>query len=95
MSTFSIDLDIDDIIYSMTRYDRKEFFEEMQQQGYISESCVITNEGEVEASAHLERNAKYSSQNEFNHALQKLFDNGWRLTSEEEEYIINISKRFP
>lgn len=34
------------------------------------------------------------SKDDFNRALQKLFNNGWKLTSEEEQYIINLSKRF-
>lgn len=94
MRSISIDIDIQDIIWSMSKYDRREFFNEMQDEGYVSKSCIITNDGEVKAPAHIERNALNESQDDFNIAIQKLFNNGWRLTSEEEEYIINISKRF-
>lgn len=88
MSTISVDIDIDDIIFGMSKWERKEFFKAMQDDGYISESCTITNDGEVESVSHIE------SKDEFDKALQKLFGNGWRLTREEEDYIINVSKRF-
>lgn len=95
MSSISIDIDIDDILWAMSSsYDRRKFFEAMQDDGHISKLCVITREGNIEASAHAERTALTESTDEFNHALQILFGNGWRLTKEEEEYIINLSKRF-
>ncbi len=94
MSTISIDVDIDDIVWGMGEYDRKVFFKRMQREGYISESCVITDDGELQASRYVERKALEESQDEFNHALNKLWNNGWKLTKEEGEYIINLSKRF-
>jgi hypothetical protein len=94
MNSISIDVDIDDIIWGMGSYDRREFFKAMQDEGYISKSCVITKDGEVKAASHIERNALAESTDEFNLALQKLFGNGWRMTKEQEEYIINLSKRF-
>ena len=94
MSSISVDVDIDDIIWGMGSYDRREFFESMQERGYISESCVITNDGEVKASGHVERNRLAESSDDFNRALQTLFGKGWLLTKEEEDYIINLSKRF-
>jgi hypothetical protein len=94
MSWVTIDVDIDDIIYDMSKYDRKVFFNKMKDEGYISHSCIITNDGEVKALPHIERNTLNESQDEFNQALQKLFGNGWKLTKEQEDYIINLSKRF-
>jgi hypothetical protein len=94
MSYISVDVDIDDIISDMGRYERRKFFEAMKDEGYISDTCIVTNEGEVKAPDHIERNAKYEATNEFNLALRKLLGNGWRVTLEEEEYIINLSKRF-
>jgi hypothetical protein len=93
MSSISIDVDIDDIIWAMSSYDRRELFNHMQDRGYISKLCIITKEGEVKAPAHIERNALDESQSEFNQALHKLFGNGWRLTREQEEYIIKLSKQ--
>lgn len=94
MSTISVDVDIDDIIWGMGKWDRKQFFRSMQDDGYISKSCVITDEGEVKASPHIEQRAISESQDEFNQALRKLFGNGWRLTLEQEQYIIELAKRF-
>ena len=94
MSSISIDVDIEDIIWGMSSYDRRKFFEYMQDDGHISKQCTVTKEGNVVASAHAERDALIESTDEFNHALQKLFNNGWRLTKEEEEFIIKLSKRF-
>jgi hypothetical protein len=94
MSSFSVDIDIDDVIWAMSTYDRRCFFEAMQDEGYISKSCVITPEGEVEAPAHIERNTVANSNDEFNQALQRLYGNGWRMTKEQEDYIIELGKRF-
>lgn len=94
MSYISVDIDIDDIIWDMSTYDRRRFFERMKSEGYISELCEVTGDGQIAAPKHMELNAKYESHGEFNEALQKLFGNGWRLTKEEEDYIINVSKRF-
>lgn len=94
MSSISVDVEVDDIIDSMSNYDRRRFLEEMKEAGYISGLCVITNDGRVQASNRTEQNALYESTNEFNRALQNLYGNGWRLSKEEEEYIIKISERF-
>jgi hypothetical protein len=94
MRSISVEVDIIDIIWGMSKYDRREFFNRMQEEGYISKSCVITIEGNVEASAHTERKALAESEDEFNLALHKLIGNWWKLTKEQEEYIINLSKRF-
>ena len=94
MSYISVDVDIDDIISGMGRYDRRQFFQAMQDDGYISKLCVVTSEGEVHASDYMEQRALAESNDGFNRALEKLWNNGWKLTKEEEDYIINISKRF-
>ncbi len=94
MGSINIDVAIEDIIYGMGKYDRREFFEAMQDNEYISKSCVVTNDGFVEASSRIERRALDESKDEFNQALQLLWNNGWKLTKEQEEYIIELSKRF-
>lgn len=94
MSYVSVDIEIDDIISNMGRFDRKVFFQHMQKSGYISKLCVITNEGEVKCTDNVEKKAVSQSNDQFNNALEKLFNNGWKLTKEEEEYVINLSKRF-
>ena len=94
MSSFSVDIDIDDVIWGMSTYDRRCLFERMQDEGYISNACVITEDGVVEAPTHIERKVLVNSNDEFNQALQRLYGNGWRITKEQEDYIIELSKRF-
>lgn len=94
MSYISVDVDIDDILYDMSSYDRRRFLEHMQDDEIISKSCIVTKDGRVEAPVHIERNASYNETNEFNQALRKLFGNGWKLTLEQEQYIIELAKRF-
>jgi hypothetical protein len=93
MSHISIDIDIDDVIWGMSSYDRKVFFKRMQDEGYISKSCVITKDGEIKAANNVEQKVLAESKDEFNLALQKLFSNGWRLTKEQEDYIIGLAKQ--
>ena len=91
MGTITIDVDIDDIISSLGRSDRRDLLICLQDDGYIPKELKINNEGEIQLNTPLSR---YSSSDDFNLALQKLFNNGWKLTSEEEQYVINLSKKF-
>lgn len=94
MSTISIDVDIDEIVWAMGKYDRKELFKEMQKEGYIPKECNISNDGELKLPNLWEQKKLADSKNEFNQALQKLFNNGWRLTNEQEQYIVDLAKQF-
>lgn len=94
MSLISIDIDIDEIVWAMGRYDRKEFFEKMQEEGYIPKECSISDDGELKLPSGMERKKISESKDEFNQALQKLFSNGWKLPLEQEQYIINLAKQF-
>lgn len=86
--TVDVDIDIDDIISDMSERDRAYFFRVMQESGYIDESLRITNAGEVELPKLLEAN-----DTTFNKAISKLYDNRWKLTTEEEDCIINIANK--
>lgn len=92
--SISIDVDIDDISYELchNRRDRVELLEELQRKGYIHESLVITVDGEVNPANFKKLNRQ--SNDEFNQALQILFNKGWRLTSEEEQTVINLAKKY-
>jgi len=94
MSSISIEVDIDDIIWGMGSYDRREFFKSMQREGYISKSCVVTNDGEVKAAGHIERNKLADSKDDFNNALHTLYGKSWLLTKEQQDYVIELAKRF-
>lgn len=92
MSYVSIDIDIDDVIVGMSSRDRRYLFTELQKDGYISEGLEITKSGYVvHKGESTDNNDRHT---EFNDAVSKLYGNGWRLSLEEEEFIINIAKRF-
>jgi hypothetical protein len=78
MSYISVDVDIDDIVYSMSDRDKQELVDELYEDGFIPKSMSLYD----------------NPKTPFDEACLKLFNEGWRLTREEEEFIINISKRF-
>lgn len=90
----SIDVDIDDVLYSMGKYDRKELFQALMNNGYIPKELTITNDGELKLPSPMEQKKIAESKDEFNQALQRLFGNGWKLTKEQEDYIIGLAKQF-
>ena len=79
MSYISVDVDIDDILYGMTSRDKQKLAEELYDDGYIQKGV---EKKEVELN------------DDFSRACEKLIGQSWRLSREEEEYIINLSKRF-
>jgi hypothetical protein len=85
----NVNIDIDELLFSMSKWERKELLEGLKEDGYIADSCIITKEGCVESRSGLAHEG-----DQVNEALSKLWNNGWKLTKEEEETIINISKRF-
>lgn len=88
----TIDVDLDDIIYAMahSKSDRRKFFKAMQEEGCISELCTVTNDGTVLASPGAER----INRMEVNEALQSLYGKSWRMSLEEEQFIINLAKKY-
>jgi hypothetical protein len=79
MSYVSVDVDIDEILCSMCDRERQELVDELYNDGYIP--TKLQN--------------KYNNYADvFSNACEKLKGQAWRLTREEEEFIINVSKRF-
>lgn len=79
MSYVSVDVDLDDILWGMTSRDKQKLAEELYDDGYIQKGV---EKKEVELN------------DDFSRACEKLIGQSWRLSREEEEYIINLSKRF-
>lgn len=79
MSYISIDVDIDDILWGMASRDKQKLVEDLYNDGYIQKG-VEKKEAEMN--------------DDFSGACEKLIGQSWRLSREEEEYIINLSKRF-
>lgn len=86
-----VEIDLGDLLNKLSDDERKYIFECLQEDGYINEDLEITEDGEVE----FPNNISYLTQSDdFNNALAKLHNNGWKLSKKEEEYIISLSKRF-
>ena len=73
-----VDVDIDDIIYEMSSSERQELVDDLYDDGYIPTPLQKVIEPD----------------DDFSLACKKLMGQSWRLTKAEEEFIINISKRF-
>jgi hypothetical protein len=79
MSYITVDVDIDDIISSLSNSERQALVDNLYDDGYIPK--------QVEKES-------YEHEDEFSLACQKLKYQSWRLSREEAQFIINISKRF-
>lgn len=93
--TVEADVDIDDIVSEMSKNDRRRFFQSMQDEDYIDKNLVITEDGEVTLPTKIDLSKFDAGNDDFNNALLKLYNNGWKLTKEDEETIMNISKKLP
>lgn len=78
MSYISVDVDIDDILCSMLSRDKQKLAEELYDDGYIQKGVA-------------KKEAEFND--DFSGACEKLIGQSWKLTREEEEYVINLSKR--
>ena len=82
MSYFSVsvDVDIDDILWSASNRDKQNLADRLYEDGF---------------KAVKDKDVEYKNpETSFDEACLKLFGQGWRLTREEEEFIISVSKRF-
>jgi hypothetical protein len=82
MSYFSVsvDVDIDDILWSASNRDKQTLADRLYEDGF---------------KAVKDQDADYDNpETEFDKACLKLFGQGWRLSLEDEQHIINLSKRF-
>ena len=78
-TSVSIDVDIDDVLWNMSDREKQELVDELYEDGY-SPKELKKKEAELN--------------DNFSLACEKLIGQAWRLTKAEEQFIINISKRF-
>lgn len=76
MSYVSVDVDIDDVLWNMSKNEKQQLVDDLYDDGYIPKPLINNHT------------------DNFSKACQKLTGQAWRLSREEEEFIINISKRF-
>ena len=77
MSYINVDVDIDDILSSLTSREKQELADELYEDGYIAKK---------------DDDAK-STDDEWNEQVNKLFNNKWRLSKEDEETILQITNK--
>ena len=77
MSFINIDIDIDDIISNMSSYDKQMMVDELYEEGYIAKKD----------------SSEKNDDNEWNEQVNKLFNNKWRLSSEDEATILRITNK--
>jgi hypothetical protein len=73
----SIDIEIDDILYGMTSWEKQELADELYADGYVAKKDV--SERDID--------------DDWNEQVNKLFNNKWRLTKEDEETILRITNK--
>lgn len=76
----SIDIDIDDIVYSLSSWEKQELADELYDDGYIPKQM-----------GKIHPDDEYISS--FDEQVGKLIGNGWKLSKEDEETILKITKK--
>jgi hypothetical protein len=78
MSYISVDVDIDDVLYSMSDWEKQQLVDELYDDGYIAKKDPRSDE---------------SSDSDWDEAVTKLLGNKWRLSKEDEETILRITNK--
>ena len=76
----SIDFDIYDILYSLSRYEKQELADELYDDGFVPKQMGGVHPDDVPTG-------------EFDREVSKLIGNSWRLTKEDEETILRITNK--
>lgn len=76
----NIDIDIDDIMYGLDRYEKQQLVDELYDDGYVPKQISGTLLDSDEDS-------------DWNIAVNKLKNNQWRLSKEDEETILRITNK--
>jgi hypothetical protein len=75
----SIDIDIDDILWGMSDYEKQELVDDLYDDGYVAKKDIRNNDD--------------IGVDEFDESVYKLLGNGWKLSKEDEETILKIAKK--
>ena len=76
----SIDIDIDDILWSMHRTEKQQLADELYEEGFVPKQMGGVHPDDT----------PYS---EFDREVSKLIGNSWRLSKEDEETILRITNK--
>lgn len=76
----SIDVDVDDILCGMSRYEKQKLIDDLYEEGFV---------------ATRDSRLKLVEDEDWNSKVGKLINNKWRLSKEDEEIILNILSKIP
>ena len=76
----SIDIDVDDILYSLSRWEKQELADELYDDGFVPKQMGGKHPDDV-------------PMGDFDVQVTKLIGNSWRLTKEDEETILRITNK--
>lgn len=74
----SIDIDIDDILYSMMSYEKQQLADELYDNGYCPKQVQQVMDEDLD---------------EWDEQIKKLKGNKWKLSKEDEETILRITNK--
>ena len=75
-----IEIDIDDILYDMSDYEKQELADELYDDGFVPKQMGGVHPDDVPTDG-------------FDKEVSKLIGNGWKLTKEDEETILRITNK--
>ena len=87
----TIAVEVEDVLWSMTSYEKKEMFEELLSELDINWIMQCLNDANI--SAKLSKSVGKNHDDEYNNKVLSLLNNKFKLTNEEEEMIYKISDR--
>lgn len=76
----SIDIEIDDIMYSLSSYEKQELADELYDNGYLPKQLKGTLADDEDT-------------DDWDEQVKKLRGNKWRLSKEDEETILKITNK--
>ncbi len=74
----SIDIEIDDILYSLSGYEKQELADELYDDGYVAKQVKQVIDEDLD---------------DWDEAILKLKGNKWKLCKEDEETILRITNK--
>jgi hypothetical protein len=87
-------MEIDDLLDGLDISQTICLLRTLKERGMIPEECEIDKDGSIKLPKAYTNRVLQENADEFNQALSKLYNNGWRLTKEEEQSIYEVAKRF-
>lgn len=87
----TIAVEVEDVLWSMTSFEKKEMFEELLSELDINWVMQCLNDANI--TAKLSKSVDKNRDDEYNNKVLSLLNNKFKLTNEEEEMIYKISER--